>query len=113
MLGSLADVRHSLRGKGSDLVVRVGPLQEAFQEIVRQSSVGEIIAEEEVEHRCASPAVTPPMPCIHTSHRVNFFHMCVMLTSFASHMQVAGGHIRCEGKFTSRLAVALLEGQPL
>lgn len=37
--------------KGSDLVVRVGPLQKAFQEVILQCSVREIIAEEEVEHR--------------------------------------------------------------
>ncbi|KAK9905885.1 hypothetical protein WJX75_008118 [Coccomyxa subellipsoidea] len=51
LLGSLADVRHSLRVKGSDLVVRVGPLQKSFQEVILQCSVREIIAEEEVEHR--------------------------------------------------------------
>lgn len=53
LLGSLADVRHSLQGKGSDLVIRLSSLQEAFQEVAQQCSGGEIIAEEEVEHRSA------------------------------------------------------------
>lgn len=58
LLGSLADVRHSLRGQGSDLVIRVSPLQAAFQEIVQHCSINEIIAEEEVEHRCAAPVIS-------------------------------------------------------
>lgn len=53
MLGSLADVRQSLRGMGSDLVIRMSPLKEAFQDITQQCNIAEIITEEEVEHRSA------------------------------------------------------------
>ena len=47
---------------GSDLVIRVSPLQEAFQDITQECSIGEIITEEEVEHRCAALKVLTLQP---------------------------------------------------
>ncbi|BDA47584.1 probable pheophytinase, chloroplastic at C-terminar half [Coccomyxa sp. Obi] len=62
--GSLADVRQSLRGMGSDLVIRMSPLKDAFQDITQQCNITEIITEEEVEHRwlAATSEVSSSVP---------------------------------------------------
>lgn len=57
LLGALSALKESLLERGSDLVVRQGPLLEVLPRLVLESGAAEIIAEEEVEYR--SVVMTP------------------------------------------------------
>jgi hypothetical protein len=53
LLGALASLRGSLQSRGCDLVVRTGSLPGVVDELTQQVDASTIVAEEEVEHRCA------------------------------------------------------------
>jgi hypothetical protein len=62
LLDAVASLRAALRAMGSDLVIRAGPSDAVVAEFAANNGVDAILAEREVEARCALKPLSPPPP---------------------------------------------------
>ncbi len=57
MVAGVVALREALRARGGELVVRQGPLAPTLLDLAAEVGCSEVVAEEEVEYRCAFQSI--------------------------------------------------------